>query len=196
MITEGSPENSRRSRGERRRWQEYEQEVAALVDSLDPGSVVQHNRLALGRISGVQRQLDAVVEGHIAGQHLSIVIEAKLHRRRVSIGVVDEFIGKMLDVGSDRGVLYAAGGFTDGALSRASNARNPGVGCVHLDPDAESTTGVHHEYVLGRVTGPAPLLGRGLSASHLDLVLGYNRTDSYREWGSRKNVTLYRQYRD
>ncbi|MGX1760378.1 restriction endonuclease [Streptomyces lydicus] len=85
------------------------------------------------------RQLDALVQGQLAGQPVSIAIEAKRYGRSVSIGTVDEFIGKMLDVGCDRGVLYAAGGFTDGALARASNARNPAVGCVHLAPSVEAS---------------------------------------------------------
>lgn len=80
MITEGDSE-SRRPRSARHRWREYEQEVATLVDSLDASTAVLHNRYVLGRISGVRRQLDAIVEGHLAGQHVSIVIEAKLYRR-------------------------------------------------------------------------------------------------------------------
>ncbi len=105
------------------------------MDSLDEGATVRMNQQVPGNISGVQRQLDALLRGEVAGQPISIAIEAKRYQRRVSIGTIDEFIGKILDVGCDRGVLYSAGGFTDGALSRASNARNPAVGCVHLPPD-------------------------------------------------------------
>ncbi|MFJ1776741.1 restriction endonuclease [Streptomyces anulatus] len=196
MITEGDS-GRRRPRGERHRWREYEQEVAALVDSLDAGTAVQHNRYVMGRISGIRRQLDAVVEGHIAGQHVSIVIEAKLYRRSVSIGTVDEFIGKMLDVGCDRGVLYAAGGFTDGALSRARNARNPAVGCVLLAPSAGPVATIHHESqgapnVMERV----PRATETALEAHLNVIVGYKRTAEYREWVMSGHTMLYRQHQE
>lgn len=196
MITEGDSEH-RRTRSERHRWREYEEEVATLIDSLDAGTAVQRNRYAIGRISGVRRQLDAVVEGHLAGQHVSIVIEAKLYRRSVSIGTVDEFIGKMLDVGCDRGVLYAAGGFTDGALSRASNARNPAVGCVHLAPNGgPATTGHHDSYGTQRVSEWIGHAAENALKAHLDVIVGYNRTARYEKWIASERMMLYRHYQD
>ncbi|MFE4685642.1 restriction endonuclease [Streptomyces sp. NPDC056721] len=195
MITEGDSERGR-PRSARHRWREYEQEVAALVESLDAGTVVQPNRYIMGRISKVKRQLDAVVEGHLAGQHVSIVIEAKLYRRSVSIGTVDEFIGKMLDVGCDRGVLYAAGGFTDGALARAGNARNPAVGCVLLAPSAEPVTTVHHDRVgAPNVMGRVPHDVEALEA-HLNLIAGYSRTANYEKWIASGRTMLYRQHHE
>ncbi|MEU6044801.1 restriction endonuclease [Streptomyces griseus] len=196
MITEGDSE-SRRPRSARHRWREYEQEVATLVDSLDASTAVLHNRYVVGRISGVRRQLDAVVEGHLAGQHVSIVIEAKLYRRSVSIGTVDEFIGKMLDVGCDRGVLYAAGGFTDGALSRASNARNPAVGCVLLAPSIEPVTNVHYDsHGASNVMQRVPDVAEMALEAHLNSIVGYNRTAKYEKWVASEHAMLYRQHQD
>ncbi|MFF3122630.1 restriction endonuclease [Streptomyces sp. NPDC057908] len=196
MITEGDSER-RRPRSTRHRWREYEQEVATLVDSLDAGTAVQHNRYVMGRISGVRRQLDAVVEGHLAGQHVSIVIEAKLYRRNVSIGTVDEFIGKMLDVGCDRGVLYAAGGFTDGALSRASNARNPAVGCVLLAPSIGPVATSHHDsHGAPNVMQRVPHAAENALEAHLDVIVGYDRTAKYEKWMASGRTMLYRQHQE
>ncbi|MFF8998022.1 restriction endonuclease [Streptomyces achromogenes] len=194
MITEGDS-GRRRPRSTRYRWREYEQEVATLVDSLDAGTTVQHNRYVVGRISGVRRQLDAVVEGHVAGQRVSIVIEAKLYKRNVSIGTIDEFIGKMLDVGCDRGVLYAAGGFTDGALSRAGNARNPAVGCVLLTPSAAPVATVNHDLPgASDVMERMPDFTETALDAHLNLIVGYNRTAEYKKWILSGRSMLYRQH--
>lgn len=187
MIIEGDPEDNRsraRKRGPRPQWWEYEQEVAQLVEELDSGTTVEHNMRVTGRVSGVKRQLDALVQGQVAGQPVTIVIEAKRYARKVSIGTIDEFIGKMLDVGCDRGVLYAAGGFSDAALSRASSARNPAVGCVYLAP----TDGL----LMSRVS-PAELTTLEFAnEEHLDQILGEKRTQEYDEWLGGRDVALYR----
>ncbi|MFF1652903.1 restriction endonuclease [Streptomyces sp. NPDC058255] len=196
MVTEGDSE-PRRPRSARHRWREYEQEVATLVDSLDAGTSVQHNRYAVGRISGVRRQLDAVVEGHLAGQHVSIVIEAKLYKRSVSIGTIDEFIGKMLDVGCDRGVLYAAGGFIDRELSRAGNARNPAVGCVLLTPSIGPVATVHRDsHGASNVMERMSDLAETALEAHLNVIVGYNRTAEYERWIASRHTMLYRQHQD
>ncbi|MCX5445998.1 restriction endonuclease [Streptomyces nigrescens] len=213
MVTEGESERGRprrQKRAQRPRWWEYEREVAELVDGLESGTTVEHDQRVTGRISGVLRQLDALVQGQLAGQPVSIAIEAKRYGRSVSIGTVDEFIGKMLDVGCDRGVLYAAGGFTEGALKRASNARNPAVGCVHLAPSAEASLPDAGNVV----TAPDGLTAPGSVASgsgrvyqagrestvlevalddYLDRLVGPNRTDRYDVWLARIDVVLYRQ---
>lgn len=113
-------------------WLAYEKRVAALVKALDENATITHNESRLGELSGVARQIDALAEGLVAGQQLRVVIEAKCYGRRVSIGTVDEFIGKLLDLGAERGILYAAGGFTSGAVARAERALNPRVGLEHV----------------------------------------------------------------
>lgn len=57
-------------------------------------------------------QIDGVIHGRLGGFEARIIIEAKLHRRRVGVGTVDAFVGLLLDLGDDRGVLVSAGGFT------------------------------------------------------------------------------------
>lgn len=113
-------------------WLAYEMQVAALVQALDANASITHNELRIGELSGVARQVDALAVGSIAGQTLHVVFEAKCYGRRISIGTVDEFIGKLLDLGAERGILYAAGGFTEGAVRRAERALNPRVGLEHL----------------------------------------------------------------
>ncbi|GGY65573.1 restriction endonuclease [Streptomyces xanthochromogenes] len=162
---------------------EFESEVAELVKSLDSNAQVDPNAHVIGQVSGIARQLDALVTGTVAGQKITIAIEAKRYGRRVSIGTVDEFVGKMMDVGCDRGLLFAAGGFTEGALARARKARLPVVGVVHLKPKLPK-----REPVLER--GPvfsleAPWAETPLQQAErrfLDEAVGQHRTTSYDEW--------------
>lgn len=113
-------------------WLAYEKRVTALVKALDANASITHNEIRVGALSGVPRQIDALAVGSVAGQKLNVVIEAKCYGRRVSIGTIDEFIGKLLDIGAARGILYVAGGFTTGAVKRAERALNPGVALEHL----------------------------------------------------------------
>ncbi|MCP9956076.1 MULTISPECIES: restriction endonuclease [Streptomyces] len=139
-------------------WLAYEKRVAALVSALDAHASITHNEMQVGALSGVPRQIDALAVGSIAGQKLKVVIEAKCYGRRVSIGTVDEFIGKLLDLGAERGILYAAGGFTTGAVKRAERALNPGVALEHLAnllpprPRREGATGSDHADRLSRLS--------------------------------------------
>ncbi|MEV5527832.1 restriction endonuclease [Streptomyces prunicolor] len=115
-------------------WRAYEKQIAQLLTALDQNSSVRHNVSITGGISGVSRQIDALAEGAIAGQKMRVVAEAKCHTRKVTIEMIDGFVGKLLDLGAERGIFYSAAGFTDGAIKRADNARNPNVGLVHLPP--------------------------------------------------------------
>ncbi len=89
------------------------------------------------------------------------------------MGTIDEFVGELLDVGCDRGVLYAAGGFSEAALSRASNARNPGIGCVHLPPRADGALVLSYM----RLSLPEQVF-----EEHLDRTVGAHRTQECDEW--------------
>ncbi|MCX4641786.1 restriction endonuclease [Streptomyces sp. NBC_01446] len=183
MSRQGAENRSGQARAKKEPWQDFEGEVAELVEGLDSGAFVEQDAHIPGLVSGTLRQLDALVRGQVVGQNITIAIEAKRYKRPVSIGTIDEFVGKLLDVGCDRGVLYAAGGFTEGALSRASNARNPGIGCVHLPPRADGI-------LVMRNAGLSPL--EQAFEEHLDRILGVHRTQEYDEWLRNDVANLYR----
>ena len=115
-------------------WQAYEEQVAELVAALDNNAEVVHNKKVEARLSKAVRQVDVWVRGKIIGQELIIVIECKFTSRPLDIGVVDEFVGKLLDLGADRGVLYSASGMTPNAVWRAMMATNPSIIPVTLEP--------------------------------------------------------------
>ncbi|MFJ8334582.1 restriction endonuclease [Streptomyces sp. NPDC094437] len=131
-------------------WRAYEKQIAKLLTSLDPNASVRHNVSIAGFISGVPRQIDALAEGVMVGQEMRVVAEAKCHARRVSIEMIDGFVGKLLDLGAERGIFYSAAGFTDGAIGRANRQRNPNIALVHLDampePEFDDSIGWVNNY--------------------------------------------------
>ena len=113
-------------------WQRYELSVRELLAALDPSADVRHNQRVRGLASGVHRQVDVLAKGKVVGIDVTVAVECKRHRRASDIGTVDQFIGKLLDLGADRGVLYAYAGFTDGAVTRAVGASNPHIMVVSV----------------------------------------------------------------
>lgn len=108
-------------------WRVYERAVLDVLGKVDPNVKMLHNTRADGRISGVPRQLDGLIHDQVAGFEVRVVVESKAHQRRVGVSVIDAFIGKLLDLGDDMGILAALSGFTTGAYERAQNARNPRI---------------------------------------------------------------------
>jgi Restriction endonuclease len=115
-------------------WREFERSVGGWLTGLDPEAVVRRNEFVIGLLSWVPRQIDVFVAGKVAGIPVTVVVECKRHTRPVGIGIVDQFVGKLLDVGADKGSLYSHSGYTAEAITRARNSRSPAVLTVQLGP--------------------------------------------------------------
>lgn len=114
-------------------WKKYEEDVATHAASIDPDATVTKNVMLPGKISGTQRQIDALVKGMVGGEEIVIAIECKKYAKKIGIGKVDEFAGKLEDIGVDRGILYSFNGVTDPALTRARGASQPVISLGNLD---------------------------------------------------------------
>jgi hypothetical protein len=109
-------------------WMTFEKDVAAFVEALDPSCVVTHDVKRLGFASGRKRQMDVVVTGTLGVSKIEVAIECKRNATKtLTIKHIDEFVGKVLDFGADRGVLCAFGGFGAGAVARATGALHPKI---------------------------------------------------------------------
>ncbi|WP_433466458.1 restriction endonuclease [Spirillospora sp. CA-128828] len=103
-----------------------------------PWSLVENVQRVHGQLSGKVRQIDVRATGKLAGSEILIVVECKRRKTPVGIGVIDEFIGKLLDVRADLGILFSFTGFTEPAIARADAASHPKVGLVILgEPEKE-----------------------------------------------------------
>lgn len=108
-------------------WRQFELDVVRTVQDLDPAAEVLHDQKTMGRLSGVPRQLDAIAKKSIAGARIRVVIECKQYKRKLGIGKIDEFVGKLIDVGAAHGILYATSGVTEPARRRAEAAIQPEI---------------------------------------------------------------------
>ncbi|MDW5322877.1 restriction endonuclease [Plantactinospora sp. KLBMP9567] len=120
-------------------WQRYEISVQELLAAMDPSAQVVHNQKVRGRLSMADRQVDVLARGTVVGIEVTVAVECKRHRRILDIGAVDQFIGKVLDLSADKGILYSYSGFTDNAVTRAINARNPHILTVAVETPEELT---------------------------------------------------------
>jgi Restriction endonuclease len=117
-------------------WRIYEQAVSSLLAAMDSNADVAHNAMVLGRLSGESRQVDVLARGTVIGLEINVAVECKRYNRAIGIGIIDQFVGKLLDLGAERGVLYAYSGFTEAAVRRAIGSSSPSVLLVALEsPD-------------------------------------------------------------
>ncbi|MCX5226810.1 restriction endonuclease [Streptomyces sp. NBC_00233] len=134
-------------------WQRYEQSVRTMLSTLDPAAKVTHNQHVTGRLSGKKRQIDVLANGTVVGQKVTVAVECKRHGRPSTIQLVDQFIGKLLDIGADRGILYSYAGFTSSAVSRAIGSSSPNVSTIAL-----KTPDMNMSYLVRAPGLPADLL--------------------------------------
>lgn len=97
------------------RWQEYQEEAAALFRSLGLEATTDE------RLDGVRgaHDVDVVVRSRRAGLEQFWVVECKWRRRRVEKLHVTALAEIVRDVGADRGVLLSEVGFQAGAVRMA-----------------------------------------------------------------------------
>ena len=112
--------------------QRYELSVTRLLSSFDgPAGTVLDGRVP-GLLSGSSRRVDLLATGRVFGAAVTVAVECRQGRRPAGVATVERFIGKLLDVRADRGVLYSRSGFTRCARARAAAARCPAVMAVSL----------------------------------------------------------------
>ena len=161
-------------------WKQFEAQVARLVDSLDEGSLVENDKNVRGKISGRQRQIDVLVTGSLAGMPIQVVFECKHYGRAVGIGVVDELVGKLADLGVGHGVLVSTNGFTAPASDRAKHSVTPKIETrsIDLEPWDEDTVDDFDDFLHHDCPNPLCVLGsvswHQMKASNGDFIdLGY-----------------------
>ena len=59
-------------------WRDYEVYITRHFQRLFPGASVRHDVRRLGVLSKVERQIDILIEGNVAGFNLTIVIDCSI----------------------------------------------------------------------------------------------------------------------
>lgn len=105
-------------------WELYERLVARMmVEQLETGLCVTPNAHIVGRITGVRRQIDVLIETrHDTDNSRRIIVDAKKRSRKMDVKDVESFRGLMEDVGATHGYLVSPTGYTKTAEKRAQTA--------------------------------------------------------------------------
>lgn len=120
-------------------WQLIERVVA--IAHRAPGVMVQRNiRLPAIRQKGKKkrkREIDVLLTGQISGYSVFIPIECKDHKRPVDVGKIDNFIGKLKDVGlpTQASIFVSSSGYSDGAIDRAEKV---GMKTLTVEPNSSN----------------------------------------------------------
>jgi hypothetical protein len=98
----------------------------------DPALTVHPNVKLRGHLSGVERQIDVLIECRVGDDRSKrIIVDARLHARPLDVKDVEEFEGMMKDVRADRGFLVCPNGSSEAARRRAQRAIN--IKLLHPD---------------------------------------------------------------
>lgn len=114
-------------------YKKLEKLVAKIQQDLAPKSKVSHNVKIRGK-SGVQRQIDVLVEDRVGQYDIRIIIDCKDYKTPVDIKGVEECSRLFEDVSAQRGVIVCPAGFTKNAKARAQQLQIDLYSPVDTDP--------------------------------------------------------------
>jgi hypothetical protein len=99
------------------------EEIIARLHELSGLEIATNVRLPSLR-GGRSREIDLVLSGAVAGYPVRLAFECKNYAAHVGVQRIDEFIGKLSDVGIplQLGIFVCVNGYTSGALKRAESA--------------------------------------------------------------------------
>lgn len=91
--------------------------------------------------------MDVLAKGSVEGSAISVGIECKRYTKKLGIGKVGEFAGKLDDIGAQSGILYALSGLSPGAQARADGAGPIRIEIRDLTADLADWSDDLHELV-------------------------------------------------
>lgn len=102
-------------------WKKYEKNVLDYFQSRFPYALIRKNVKLKGRLSGIKREIDILIESQIFGCSIQIAIECKNWKSKLDVSDVGAFIDKLKDVGISKGVMISKLGYSSGAYQRAKS---------------------------------------------------------------------------
>ena len=115
-------------------WRDYEILITRHFQRLFPQASIQHDVRRPGLISKIDRQIDLLIEGAVAGFMLTIVVDCKYFGKKIDVKDVDEFLGYLHDIRVSKGVLITNQGYTDAAYNRATyDTRDVEIRIIGID---------------------------------------------------------------
>jgi hypothetical protein len=102
-------------------WAQYEAYVCGILEQLMPDTKIQRDVRLIGQKTGLQRQIDILVERDLGGFDVRIAVDCKAYKRRVNVNDVERFLGMLDDVRVSKGVLMTTKGYSKAAAGRVRN---------------------------------------------------------------------------
>lgn len=111
-------------------WLKFEEAIAAFCQALAPDAKVTHNVIIPDVDTGEPRQRDVWIEASLGGHiPIRVLVSCKRLKRKLDSQHMDAVIGELASSGANKGVIYAAAGFTQPALAKAAKR---GISCCIL----------------------------------------------------------------
>jgi hypothetical protein len=120
------------------------QDVVAIIQRHMAGDAKVEESAMLVTRDGDERQVDVVVRARPGGHEVLVAVEATSGRRKASVEWVEQMSGKHRELPTNKLVLVAEAGFTQGARKRA-NALGISALAPEDMPSGEDETGVLNE---------------------------------------------------
>lgn len=108
---------------------EYELLIDRMYRELEPNAIVTFDDKIYDQRSQSERQIDVSIKYKFAGVEHLIIVQAKDHKRKADIAVVDQFLKVIEDTNANKGILISASGFTKNAITKAKSC---GLECLSI----------------------------------------------------------------
>lgn len=134
---------------------DFLEDVVALLHETPNCKVEKRVRLPVEGDSSDSREIDILLSGIGLGYPIRIAIECKNWAKKIGAPAIDEFLGKLEDVGIPPalGVYVSASGYTRGAVRRAGKSGIRVLEITGLDEERISMPGASFEAITGQ-SGP------------------------------------------
>ena len=100
-------------------WRKYEKEILEYFQETYPDTEILFDQKIQGKYSKVNRQIDILIEGEIAGYQIRIAVDCKCFSKNIDVKQVESFCSMVEDIEAHQGILITKKGFSKAAINRA-----------------------------------------------------------------------------
>ncbi|WP_321307680.1 restriction endonuclease [Marinifilum fragile] len=100
-------------------WRKYEKDILRYFKETYPDTEILFDQKIQGKYSKVNRQIDILIEGDIAGYQIRIAVDCKYFSKNIDVKQVESFCSMVEDIEAHQGVLITQKGFSKAAINRA-----------------------------------------------------------------------------
>lgn len=102
-------------------WQEYQEAVVRLYEQMEGFGILRRNVYLPDKVTGGNRQVDALLEIETKGHAIRMLIDAKFYSDPIDVKVVEEVLALAEAIGANKSVIVAPNGWTEPAGKKAEH---------------------------------------------------------------------------